>query len=241
MKPATARSACPPFPALRVRNLVIGHSGKSLSAAINCDFEAGDVVAVVGRNGAGKSTLLRTLCGLQKPLAGEVLWEGKPLASMGRKAIARQVSVTLTVRTMSPMLTVDDVVATARIPYTTLSGQLTDDDQKQISAAISLCGLEQMRRRRLSTLSDGERQRVMIAKAFAQDTPAILLDEPTAFLDYVAVDEILGLLRQLAHERGKLILLTSHQLASVHQYADSMLELSAMGLQETDALFASMV
>lgn len=218
---------------LTLSQLLIGHKGRPITAPLTATAEAGRLVALIGRNGVGKSTLLRTLCGLQKPLGGKVLWDGKSLSGMGRKELARRVSVVLTARSDTGMLTVRNVVAMGRMPYTPLTGRLSQQDELAVDEAVRLCGLEALQQRVFNTLSDGERQRTMIAKALAQQTPAVLLDEPTAFLDYVAKDEVFALLQSLAHDGHKLVLLATHDLTAARRFADVVLQLSAEGLQTT--------
>lgn len=192
--------------------LTIGYGGKVIASDLTAVLPTGTLTALVGSNGCGKSTLLRTLAGLQPCLGGEIT----PAPS------ATAVSVVLTERIAAPALTVDDVVTLGRIPHTGLSGRLTAEDRNATDRAIALCGIEHLRRRQLSQLSDGERQRAMIARAIAQDTPLILLDEPTAFLDFPAKVETLRLLARLAHEEGKTILLSTHDLEIAFQLADRL-------------------
>lgn len=192
--------------------LSIGYGGKVIASDLTAVLPTGTLTALVGSNGCGKSTLLRTLAGLQQSLGGEI----SPAPS------ATTVSVVLTDRIVAPALTVNDLVILGRIPHTGLSGRLTPKDREAVERAITLCGIEHLRRRQLSQLSDGERQRAMIARAIAQDTPLILLDEPTAFLDFPAKVETLRLLSRLAHEEGKTILLSTHDLEITFQLADRL-------------------
>ena len=223
---------------LQLNNLVIGYKNQPLTAPLSASFTAGRLVTLVGRNGVGKSTLLRCLCGLQPALSGDVVWgdaldEGqrRSLSKMTRKELARCVAVVLTHRPNTGMLSVEDIVSMGRFPYTPISGRLSTADRQAVDQAISQCGVEHLRRRVFSSLSDGERSRVMIAKALAQTTPAILLDEPTAFLDYVAKDEIFSLMHDLAHEARKLIFVSTHDIATAQRFSDEILELTPRGLQ----------
>ncbi len=216
---------------LKLAELTFGPGKNPLTAPLSIQFEAGQCVAIIGRNGVGKSTLLRTICGLLKPISGTVLLNDSSIAQLRRKELARHVAVVLTSRPDTGLLSVRDVVAMGRMPYTPATGRLSETDKEAVDTALSLCGLKPLEQRVLSTLSDGERQRAMIAKALAQTTQTILLDEPTAFLDYVAKEDVFSLLANLAHQQDKLILLTTHDLAAAHKYADHVLELSAEGLQ----------
>lgn len=222
---------------LTLSNLLIGHAGTPLTTPLSAALEVGRLAVLTGRNGTGKSTLLRTLCGLQQPMAGNVSWNGKNLSKMKRKELARGVAIVLTTRPDTGMLSVRDVVALGRMPYTPTTGRLSERDKAAIDRAITLCALEDLQTRILTTLSDGERQRVMIAKALAQETPAILLDEPTGFLDYVAKEEVFDLLKNLAHTENKLILLATHDLTTSRRYADTVWHLTSNGLQTGGAEF----
>jgi iron complex transport system ATP-binding protein len=202
--------------------------GRSLTATL----PAAAVTALIGTNGTGKSTLLRTVAGLQSPLGGDIRWLGRPLAAYERRTLARTVAVVLTTRPTAEGLTVEEVVALGRLPHTPFSGRLTATDRRHIDEAIAMSGIEALRRRRLVTLSDGECQRVMLAKAWAQQTPAILLDEPTAHLDFVAKVEVMQRLRRLAREEGKGILLSTHDVELALHTADRLWLLTAEGLTE---------
>ena len=147
-----------------------------------------------------------------RALEGEVLLKDRPLESYSRGERARQIAVVLTQKVEAPQLLAEEVVALGRLPYTNLMGSLNTADLEVVNRAIALAGVEHLRQRRMGSLSDGERQRVMLAKALAQETPFILMDEPTAFLDYPSRTETFMLLRKLAHEERKSILLSTHDL-----------------------------
>lgn len=218
--------------------LSIGYGRHAVCRHLTARLSAGKLVALLGTNGCGKSTLLRTLAGFQPPVTeaeggGEtsLLLEGKPLASYSARELARLVSVVLTFRPEAEALTVADVVEMGRIPYAGLWYGTTDNDRQQVGRAMQLAGVEAFARRPLKSLSDGERQRVFIAKALAQATPLILLDEPTAFLDFPSKIQMLRLLRRLAHEEGKTILLSTHDVEPALHLADELWLLSPTGLQ----------
>ena len=179
---------------------------------VSAQLSQASLTALVGVNGAGKSTLLRTLMGELRALEGEVLLKDRPLESYSRGERARQIAVVLTQKVEAPQLLAEEVVALGRLPYTNLMGSLNTADLEVVNRAIALAGVEHLRQRRMGSLSDGERQRVMLAKALAQETPFILMDEPTAFLDYPSRTETFMLLRKLAHEERKSILLSTHDL-----------------------------
>ena len=203
------------------------HATHVVASDINATLPQGQLTCLLGPNGAGKSTLLRTLAAFQPPLAGEILVEGRPLTSYTTQELATRIGIVLTERPNIQGMTVAELVAMGRSPYTGFWGQLHDDDLAQVEEAIQLVGIENLRRRNVNTLSDGERQKVMIAKTLAQQTPIILLDEPTAFLDYPSKVEVLLLLRRLAHQMNKTIFLSTHDLELALQTADNLWLLAA--------------
>lgn len=174
---------------------------------------------MIGPNGAGKSTLLKSIASLQKKLGGSVLLDGEELEKMSTKELARKISLVLTERVDSN-LNVYSLVSMGRYPYTAWTGRMKEEDKVFIQRAIQQTGLKELASRSLYQLSDGERQKAMIAKALAQDTPLILLDEPTAHLDIPNRMELLSLLRKLTREEDKTILLSIHDLEAALQIAD---------------------
>ena len=195
-----------------LQHLSIGYPHKVIAQNISAQLSEASLTALVGVNGAGKSTLLRTLTGVQKVMAGEIFINGNRVESYSRNELARQISVVLTEKVEASHLFAHEVITLGRLPYTGLTGSLSNADREQVNKAIALAGVEHLRDRRIGALSDGERQRVMLAKALAQETPFILMDEPTAFLDYPSRTETFMLLRKLAHEASKSILLSTHDL-----------------------------
>ena len=195
-----------------LRDIALGYPGRLLYEGIDIAFRPGELTALVGRNGAGKSTLLRTLAGLLQPLRGEVSLGGRPLGEMSVREVAAQVSFVSTEEVRVGDLSVYDVVGLGRAPYTNWIGRLGAEDRRRVDEALELVGMSAFARKGIDSLSDGERQRVMIARSLAQDTPVILLDEPTAFLDLPNKYEIVLLLRRLAHDHGKTILASTHDL-----------------------------
>ena len=190
----------------------------------------GEMVCMLGPNGCGKSTLLRTLAALQPPLGGESRVESRKSKVESQKAIA----LVLTERLSLENTTVHDVVAMGRYPYTSFLGGLTDEDEAIIAQSLQQVGFDQpVGRSSFNAHSDGEKQRILIAKALAQQTPIILLDEPTAHLDLPHRILVLRLLRQLAHEQGKTILISTHELDLALALSDRILLMSpkAQGVQ----------
>lgn len=228
---------------LRLEHLYTGYGRKVISEDLNGALFQGTLTALLGPNGAGKSTLLRTLSGFLPPLPppasatgglnkkdSSVILNGRELNAYSPRDLARTLSVVLTFRPEAESLTVEDVVYMGRIPYSQLLSGYSREDREQVERAIELTGIEQFRKRGLQTLSDGERQRVFIAKALAQATPLILLDEPTAFLDFPSKVNMLRLLSKLAHEEGKTILISTHDVEPALQISDSLWLLNHTGL-----------
>ena len=220
---------------LRIDRLTTGYGRgagrRVVSAGLSAALPAGSVTCLVGTNGAGKSTLLRTLAGLQAPLGGEVYWMGRPLAACSRRRLARTVAVVLTLRPATGWMTAAEAVATGRMPYTGALGRLSGTDRAIVAGCLRRVGAEALAARPLAALSDGECQRVMVARALAQQTPAILLDEPAAFLDLPAKARLMALLQQLAHEEGKTLLLSTHDVEWALRGSDFLWLLSGTGLR----------
>ena len=179
---------------------------------INLTAAPGEMVALIGSNGIGKSTLLRTIAAFQPSIAGEIQISGKGLKTLNPKEISRIMSFVSTETIRIPNLSVFDLVAYGRFPYTNWIGMLADEDKRAVYDAIEKVGLGEMAGKPVMQISDGERQRAMIARALAQDTPVIILDEPTAYLDVSNKYEIFHLLQVLAGERKKTIILSTHDL-----------------------------
>ena len=215
-------------------DLSIGYKGKrTVASGLTAGIRSGELTCLLGENGVGKSTLLRTLSGFQPSLGGSISIEGQPLEQFSDKELARKIGVVLTEKPDVGQMTVDELVGMGRAPYTGFWGTLDDDDRRVVDEAIRQVGIEPLRTRQVSTLSDGERQKVMIAKALAQETPVIYLDEPTAFLDYPSKVEMLLLLKRIsrgAEQEGdgaaaklsKTIFLSTHDVELALQVADTL-------------------
>lgn len=203
---------------------------------INLELRSGQLACLIGENGIGKSTLLKTLTGFLPKLKGSFLLGDRDIDSFSQRELARQVSIVLTQKPDVQNLTIEEIIGLGRSPYTGFFGRLRAEDRKVVDDAIATMGIEKLRGRMIQTLSDGERQKVMIAKALAQETPIILLDEPTAFLDFPSKAETFQSLQRMAHERDKLILLSTHDLELAVRFADSLLEVKKGTLQAVSAL-----
>lgn len=189
---------------------------------INVSLRSGELTCLLGLNGAGKSTLLRTLCGFQPPLNGGVLLRGIGLESYSQSDLSKIIGVVLTEKTNAGGITVYELVSLGRHPYTGFFGQLKANDHKIIMSALEAVGIAHKSKNYVSELSDGERQKVMIAKVLAQQCDIIILDEPTAFLDVTSRIETMVLLRKLSREQEKSILLSTHDMDSAIQMGDCL-------------------
>ncbi|MFC1465515.1 MAG: ABC transporter ATP-binding protein [Candidatus Brachytrichaceae bacterium NZ_4S206] len=199
-----------------------GQSRRVVHRELNLVLWRGRLTALLGPNGAGKSTLLRTLCGLQSPLGGDVWIDGERLHALSPERRARKLAVVLTDRVDIGYMTAYGLAALGRHPYTRWDGRLTPEDEAIVQDAMRAARCDGLAARMVAQLSDGERQRVMIARALAQQTPIILLDEPTAFLDLPRRIEIIHLLRDLAHQTGRALLLSTHDLELALRFADEL-------------------
>ncbi len=211
---------------IKIEQLSIGYQGKDaphiVANRIKTSLLSGELTCLLGANGAGKSTLLRTLSMSQPALKGNIYLKGHNIKEYSRSELASLISVVLTDRCEVEGMTVRELISLGRTPYTDFWGNLSEKDEAVIEQSISLVGIKNLAKRRLNTLSDGERQKAMIAKALVQETPIILLDEPTAFLDFPSRVEIMQLLRRLSHETDKSILLSTHDLELALQIADKI-------------------
>ena len=216
---------------LVLRELAVGYRGTrgAVLSGLSLHASSGAFVCILGRNGAGKSTLMRTIAGLQPALGGVATLAGESVERMHPAARARRIAVVLTERPFSPGLRVEDVVVLGRQPFTDWRGNLTSDDRRLADDALERTGASIFVGRYFNDLSDGERQRVMIARAIAQTPTLMVLDEITAFLDLPGRVEVMSLLRRHAHASGSIVLLSSHDLDLSLQLADTVWLLDGRG------------
>ena len=226
---------------IELRNLSIGYQQKGnrkvVASHLNATLCSGRLTCLIGSNGIGKSTLLRTLSAFQPPLEGEIMVPSLnesgtdsisedaqmvPLSSLTHRDLARLIGVVLTEKPDVQNMTVFELVGIGRSPYTGFWGRLTKNDRQIVEESLRMVGIESLSERFIQTLSDGERQKMMVAKALAQQTPVIYLDEPTAFLDYPSKVDMLQLLKRLAHETRKTIFLSTHDMELALQIADEL-------------------
>lgn len=203
-------------------NLTTGYGHKTVSCGLNAELQEGRLTCLLGPNGSGKSTLLRTISGAQMPLSGSVT-----------RTDSRTLSIVLTSRIEVAQLRAWDVVAMGRHPYTGYFGKLTAQDDEIILEAMRTTQTLPFRDRNMTSLSDGEAQKVMIAKALAQQTPVILLDEPSAFLDFPSKVSLMLMMRDLAHNHGKTILLSTHDVSLALKTADTLWLMNTDGSMHT--------
>ena len=212
---------------LKTKDLDIGYISKKentiIASNININLKKGELVAIVGGNGIGKSTLLRTLTKVQPALHGTIFINKKPINSYTNLELAKLMSLVLTEPISSKNLTVLELVALGRQPYTNWIGNLNTEDATAVKKAITLTNIESLQHKKCFELSDGQLQKVMIARALAQDTDLIILDEPTTHLDMYHKAYLLKLLKQLTIDTGKTILFSSHEIDLAIQLCDSMI------------------
>lgn len=208
---------------LQTRDLVIGYPGRPVAGPLHLDLHAGELIALVGPNGAGKTTLLRTLAGLLSPVQGDICIGHERLASLAPSERARQIGVVLTERPDTGWLSVFDLVATGRFPHTGWNGKFTERDIASVENALTRSGALAFRDRAVADLSDGERQRVMVARALAQQPRVLLLDEVTSFLDLPHRVQFFSLMTQLVHDEGLSIIVSTHELELALRCADRLL------------------
>lgn len=206
---------------LHVQHLTVGYGEKAVQQDLTFSMNSGEIVGLLGPNGAGKSTLLRTLAGLQAALEGSI----SPVLT------EKNMALVLTEKISLDNTSIHDVVAMGRYPYTSFLGSLSDEDEQIIQQSLAAVGFTDSSAHPFNALSDGEKQRVLIAKALAQQTELILLDEPTAHLDLPNRIRVFRLLRDLAHTQNKTILISTHELDLALATCDRILLLSEQGLQ----------
>ena len=207
---------------VELQHITIGYGHRVLLEDVSAAIGGGRLVALLGRNGTGKSTLLRAVAGLEAPLSGGIRLCGRLLSATPAHELAQVVSFVTTEKVRIANLASRDVVGLGRAPYTDWLGRLRPGDRAVVDRALNLVGMGGFADKPMDRLSDGEAQRVMIARALAQDTPVILLDEPTAFLDMPNRYELCTLLRRLAHDEGKCIFFSTHELDIALSLCDSI-------------------
>ena len=224
---------------ITLKEVSVGYDGQSVLKDISFELYSGELICLLGANGKGKSTLLKTLMGILPDLSGEILLKGKALANFSAEEKAKEMAVVLTDSLRDVAMKAKDVVATGRYPYLSWNAKLKQEDEAIIETSLSKVGALEYADRWMSDLSDGERQRVILARALAQQTDVLLLDEPTAFLDLAHTMELSVLLKKFSREEGKSIIMSTHDWATALQIADRVFWIdksSQFHILETEAL-----
>ncbi|MGC8864772.1 MAG: ABC transporter ATP-binding protein [Bacteroidales bacterium] len=208
-----------------IHELAIGYSSPRfvVSEQINLDLKQGYLYCLIGPNGCGKSTLIRTLAGLLPPLGGEIFMQGKTLQHFSRRELASKVAVVFPTGTAMPSMTAFEVAASGRYPYSGFWGRMSKADKEWVMQSLHLVGIGHLAHKFFDRLSDGEKQKVWIASALTQQTPLILLDEPSAFLDFPSRSELMHMLLQLTRSQNKTILLSTHDVALALRLCDELI------------------
>ena len=226
---------------IRFQDLTLGYGSRILIEKLSTRVKPGELTALVGRNGTGKSTLLRAIAGLGEILSGDIILADKPINKLSTAERASTISFVTTDKVRIANLRCRDVVALGRAPYTNWIGRMQKQDEEIVMRSMELVGMGDYADKTMDRMSDGECQRIMIARALAQQTPIILLDEPTAFLDMPNRYELCTLLRRLAHEEQKCILFSTHELDIALELCDSIALISPpqLHLLPTDEMVKS--
>ncbi len=207
----------------RTENLTVGYDGKPLIREIEMGVKRGEILTLIGPNGGGKSTILKSITRQIRTLAGTVYLDREMLKNISAKALSRQMAVVLTERIRSELMTCEDIVATGRYPYTGALGILSDGDRKKVREAMELVHTSDLCDRDFSAISDGQRQRILLARAICQEPEVIVLDEPTSFLDIRHKLELLGILKKMVKERQVAVIMSLHELDLAQKISDRVL------------------
>ncbi|SDG79200.1 iron complex transport system ATP-binding protein [Flavobacterium omnivorum] len=221
---------------LQATQISIGYSDKKrniiISSGIDLSLEKGKLIALIGANGIGKSTLLRTITGIQKTISGTVLLNGHNIREIDALTLAQNLSVVLTEKLPPSNLTVFELIALGRQPYTNWIGKLTADDIVKVNEAMELTQISHLAAKKHYEISDGQLQKVLVARALAQDTPLIILDEPTTHLDLLHKVSLFKLLKKLTAETDKCILFSTHDIDMAIQLSDEMIIMTPETVQQ---------
>ena len=207
----------------QTRLLSVGYDGKALIRDITINVEKGEIVTLIGPNGAGKSTILKSITRQLKTIAGTVELDRQSLSSLSYKALATRMAVVLTERMKPELMTCRDIVATGRYPYTGRLGLLTEQDEEKVSKAMEAVHALELSDRDFNAISDGQRQRILLARAICQEPEIIILDEPTSYLDIRHKLELLSILRAMAKEKGITVILSLHEIDLAQKISDKII------------------
>lgn len=216
---------------LGLENLVVGFEKKQLNEPFSANFKAGNVYAILGQNGIGKSTLLKTIAGILDPIGGSCLWDGTNLQQLTPEQRAKEVAIVLTGRPFVADLTVEELIGLGRNPHKSWFYKESATDRALCHEAATICNCLPFLNKKAVELSDGQFQLVMLARAVAQDTPILLLDEPTTHLDPAKKSELLFILNKLAYEKGKLVLFSTHDVEFMFEAVKEVLVCTSDGFK----------
>ena len=208
------------IPTLSAEGLRVGYGRTAVVDGIRIRAEAGEILCLIGPNGAGKSTILKTLIRELRPMGGTVLLENTPLPDMKERELARKSAAVLTGRVATELMTCEEIVAMGRYPYTGMLGILSEADREKVDETIRIVGIEEIRKKDFDCISDGQRQRVMLARALCQEPKLLIMDEPTSFLDIRNKLEFLNILRRLVRERDLAVVMSLHELDLAQKFCD---------------------
>ena len=208
------------IPTLSAEGLRVGYGRTAVVDGIRILAEAGEILCLIGPNGAGKSTILKTLIRELRPMGGTVLLENTPLPDMKERELARKSAAVLTGRVATELMTCEEIVAMGRYPYTGMLGILSEADREKVDETIRIVGIEEIRKKDFDCISDGQRQRVMLARALCQEPKLLIMDEPTSFLDIRNKLEFLNILRRLVRERDLAVVMSLHELDLAQKFCD---------------------
>ena len=225
------------LPILSTETLSVGYGKTVVVQGIRIRVEAGEILCLIGPNGAGKSTILKTLIRQLQPMAGTVLLEDTPISELKEKELARKSAAVLTGRVAPEMMTCEEVVAMGRYPYTGMLGILSETDREKVDETIRTVGIEEIRRKDFDCISDGQRQRVMLARALCQEPKLLIMDEPTSFLDIRNKLEFMSILRSQVREKRIAVILSLHELELAQKFTDRIIcvnggQITAIGMPE---------
>ena len=206
-----------------LNDLTVGYDGVPLIRDMQIGIRKGEIVSLIGPNGSGKSTVLKSLVRQLPPVAGTICLSGKDLIKMPEAALAKHMAVVLTDRVRAELMTCYDIVATGRYPYTGRFGKLTPEDEEKVEEAIRLVHAEEIGKRNFNAISDGQKQRVLLARAIAQEPEILILDEPTSYLDMRYKLELLTILKRLSRERGMTVIMSLHEIDLAQRISDNIL------------------
>ncbi|MBQ9004129.1 MAG: ABC transporter ATP-binding protein [Eggerthellaceae bacterium] len=205
---------------LETRDLVVGYNGEPLINDVNIQLHAGEILTLIGPNGAGKSTILKSIAGYLTSIGGSVYISGKPVSELSAHELSLELSVMLTERMRTELLTCADIVETGRYPYTGRLGILTDEDRAKVREAMDMVHVWDLRDRDFMQISDGQRQRILLARAIAQEPHVVMLDEPTNYLDIHYQIELLNVLLHLVRTRDVAVIMSLHELPLAAKVSD---------------------